>query len=149
MPYVAYNNTPGYVYPPYGGPGDGYRYPSYSNDAAPGLGVTYPPTYVAPTESAANAVRPAQGRDLGIEQDPVVDSSGRWGMMVTNVYPGSPAQRAGLRVGDVIYSINGYRNEKRGDLDGIMANAAPNKQLNMTVNRSIDGQQRAITAQLP
>ena len=54
-------------------------------------------------------------------------------MKVSNVYPGTPAQRAGLQVGDVIFSINGYLTEQRGNLAWIIANAAPNNQLNMTV----------------
>jgi hypothetical protein len=142
MPYATYNNTLG------------YGYPYYSNYAAPGVGVAYTSAYVAPTESAANTVMPArvmpaQGRHLGIDEDPVVDSNSRRGMMVTNVYPGTPALRAGLRVGDVIYSINGYLTEQRGNLAWITANAAPNNQLNITLKRSSGGQERAITAQLP
>ena len=120
-----------------------------ANYADPGVGVTYTSAYVAPTGSAANTVMPAQGRYLGIDEDPVVDSTGRKGMKVSNVYPGTAAQRAGLRVGDVIYSINGYLTEQRGNLAWIIANAAPNNQLNLTVKRSTDGQEHAITAQLP
>jgi hypothetical protein len=148
MPYATYNNTPGYGYPYYGGYGSGNGYPNYSNYAAPSVGGTYSSAYVAPASSAANTVMPARGRYLGIDEEPVVDSSGRRGMKVINVYPGTPAQRAGLRVGDVIYTINGYLTEQRGNLAWIIANAAANNQLNMTVKRSIDGQERAITAQL-
>jgi PDZ domain len=155
MPYATYNNTPGYGYPYYGyGNAYGYGYPYYSNYAAPGVGVAYTSGYGAPTGSAANTVRPAQvmpaqGRHLGIDEDPVGDPTGRRGMMVSNVYPGTPALRAGLRVGDVIYSINGYVTEQRGNLAWIMANAAPNNQLNMTLKHSSDGQDRVITAQIP
>jgi len=137
MPYATYNNTPG------------YGYPYDSNYAAPGVGVTYTSPSVAPTGSAPNTVMPSRGRYLGIDEDPVVDSTGRRGMMVTNVYPATPALPAGLRVGDVIYSINGYPTQQPGDLAWIIANAAPNNQLNMTVKRSIDGQQHVVTAQLP
>jgi hypothetical protein len=136
----------GFGYPDYG---YGYGNPYYAtNFSSPGVGVTYTSAYVAPTGSAANMLMPVQGRYLGIDEEPVVDSTGRRGMKVTNVYPGTAAQRAGLRVGDVFYSINGYLTEQRGNLAWIIANAAPNNQLNMTVKRSIDGQEQAITAQL-
>jgi serine protease Do len=69
-------------------------------------------------------------------------------MRITNVYPGTAAQRAGLQVGDVLLSINGYLTEQRGNLAWIIANAAPNYQLNITFKRPSDGQQRTITAPL-
>ena len=62
-------------------------------------------------------------------------------MKVTNVYPGTPAQRAGLQVGDVLVSINGYLTEQRGNLAWIIANAAPNNQLKMTVRTAKDGKE--------
>jgi hypothetical protein len=141
----------GYGYDPYygygGGYGYGYPYYGYASNAG-GVPVTYTSAYVAPGASAANIVLP-QGRYLGIDEEPVVDTSGRKGMKISNVYPGTPAQRAGLRVGDVIYSINGYLTEQRGNLAWIIANAAPNNQLNLTVKRSTDGQERAVTAVMP
>lgn len=143
----GYGGYGGYGYPYYGG--YGYSYPYYTAGyASPGVGVTYSSAYVAPGASAANTVMPAQGRYLGIDEDPVTDSSGRKGMKVSNVYPGTPAQRAGLQVGDVIYSINGYLTEQRGNLAWIIANAAPNNQLNITLKRASDGQQRSVTAQI-
>ena len=36
---------------------------------------------------------PAQGRYLGIDEEPVVDAGGRKGMKVANVYPGTPAEK--------------------------------------------------------
>ena len=69
-------------------------------------------------------VMPAQGRFLGIDEEPVKLPDGRRGMKITNVYPGTAAQRAGLQVGDVLVSINGYLTEQRGNLAWIIANAA-------------------------
>lgn len=43
---------------------------------------------------------------LGIEYD---DSSGRVGMKITRVIPGSPAEAAGFKAGDVLVSLNGAR----------------------------------------
>jgi hypothetical protein len=149
----------GYGNPYYGGYGYGYGYPyygyasgyGYGNPyyATPGVGVTYSSAYVAPAGSAANMVMLPQGRYLGIDEEPITDSSGLRGMKVTNVYPGTAAQRAGLQVGDVIYSINGYLTEQRGNLAWIIGNAAPNNQLRMSVKTAKDGKERAITAQIP
>ena len=158
---LGYGGYGGYGYPygagyGYGDPyygynsGYGYGYPNYSNAyyPAPAGGVTYSSAYVAPTTSAANTVTLPQGRYLGIDEEPIVEASGRRGMKVTNVYPGTAAQRAGLRTGDVIYSINGYLTEQRGNLAWIIANAAPANQLTMNIKRSVDGQERAVTAEI-
>ena len=91
---------------------------------------------------------PAQGRYLGIDEEPATLPDGRRGMKVINVYPGTPAQRAGLQVGDVLLSINGYLTEQRGNLAWIIANAAPNNQLTITVRTARDGKEHAITAPL-
>ena len=141
----------GYGYPNYGyANGYGYGNPYYAtNYANPDVGVTYSSAYVAPTGSAANVVMPTQGRYLGIDEDPFVDSTGRKGMKVGNVYPGTPAQRAGLRVGDVIYSINGYLTEQRGNLAWIIANAAPDKQLKLSIKSATDGEDHVLRATLP
>jgi serine protease Do len=92
---------------------------------------------------------PAQGRYLGIDEEPITDASGLRGMKVTNVYSGTAAERAGLQVGDMIYSINGYLTEQRGNLAWIIGNAAPNDQLRMSVKTTKDGREHTITAQLP
>jgi hypothetical protein len=156
MPYATYN-TPGYssMYGsgyPYPGSASGYGYGvpyDATAYAAPGAGVTYSPAYVAPAGSAANTVMPAPGRSLGIAEEPITDAIGQRGMKVTSVYPGSAAEQAGLRVGDVIYASNGYLTEKRGDLAWIIANAAPDSRLNMSVKTARDRREHFLTAQLP
>ena len=70
-------------------------------------------------------------------------------MKVANVYPGTAAERAGLQVGDVIHSINGYLTEQRGNLAWIIANAAPNNTLTMNVRTASDGKEHTVTAQIP
>jgi hypothetical protein len=149
----------GYGYPYYGGYGYDYGYPNYGYGngygygdpyygtayAGPGMGVTYSSAYVAPSGSA---MMPGRGRYLGIDEEPTALPDGRRGMKVTNVYPGTPAQRAGVQVGDVLLSVNGYLTEQRGNLAWIIANAAPANQLNITLKSARDGQQRTIAAQL-
>ena len=90
-----------------------------------------------------------QVRGLGIDEEPAVDVDGVRGMKVSRVYPGTPAEKAGLKRGDVIRSINGYRTEEQGNLAWIMANAAPDKVLKMIVRTPIDAKVHTITVELP
>ena len=70
-------------------------------------------------------------------------------MKVSRVYPGTAAEKAGLKPGDVIRSINGYRTEEPGNLAWIIANAAPDKVLKMIVRTADDAKEHTITVQLP
>ena len=70
-------------------------------------------------------------------------------MKITNVYPGTAAQAAGLHSGDVIRSINGWMTEQRGNLAWIIKNATPNNQLNIKVQTGMTGEPRMVTATLP
>lgn len=154
----GYNVNPGYNiygnYGVYGYPGSqieggygnagydpGYGgYPYYD-----GYGITNPNRSVAP---AAGSPLP-QRRLLGIDEEPVVLAGGAKAMKVGKVYPDTAAQRAGLQVGDVIRSVNGYLTEQRGNLAWIIANAAPDHQLKISVEAAKNGQTRLITATLP
>jgi hypothetical protein len=128
----------------------GYGEPYYATaNAAPGVGVTYSPAYVAPAGRAANTAMPAQGRDLGIDAEPITDAIGQRGIKVTKVYSGTAAERAALQVGDVIYASNGYLTQQPGDLAWIIANAARDTRLNMSVKTARDGREHFITAELP
>ena len=95
----------------------------------------YPPTTPTNTAPATGEIPdlPAQGRSLGIDEEPVVDFDGVRGMKVSKVYPGTAAEKAGLQAGDVIHSINGYLTTRRGNLAWIIANAAPDNVLKMNV----------------
>jgi S1-C subfamily serine protease len=139
----------GYSSYPYSG--YGYGYPYYGTAyAAPGMGYGYSSAYVAP--GAVNSVTTpmvGQGRYLGINEEPVDEGGGKRGIKVANVYPGTPAEKAGLHVGDVIHSINGYLTEQRGNLAWIIANATPDNVLKMNVRTMSDGREHTITAQLP
>jgi hypothetical protein len=152
----------GYGYPGYGyGMGDsypnydyGYGYPNYYGTGyAPSVGgYGYSSAYVTPDVGVASGVTTpvaGQGRYLGINEEPVTEAGGRQAIKVANVYPGTPAEKAGLQPGDVIHSINGYLTEQRGNLAWIIANAAPGNVLKMNVRTARDGQEHTITAQLP
>ena len=127
-----------YGYPGYGY-GYGYNYPSYN------YGYSYPNTTYGYSASVAD---PSQGRYLGIDEQPVADASGR-GMQVMRVYPGSAAEKAGLQVGDVILSANGYLTQDYGNLAWIIATVPSNGTLQMNVRTARDGATHVVSAQLP
>ena len=70
-------------------------------------------------------------------------------MQVVQVYAGTPAQQAGLQVGDVIYSANGYTTQQHGNLAWIISTVPPNGALQMTVRTARDGAVHVITATMP
>ena len=70
----------------------------------------------------------------------MVLADGSKGMKITNIYPGTAAEQAGLQVGDVLRSVNGYLTEQRGNLAWIIANATPNNELKLNVRTAKDGQ---------
>jgi membrane-associated protease RseP (regulator of RpoE activity) len=154
----GYSATPGYNiygnYGVYGYPGSrieggygnagydpGYGgYPYYD-----GYGITNPSRTAAPALGSPAVRR----RLLGIDEEPVVVAGGVKAMKVGKVYPGTAAERAGLKAGDVIRSVNGYLTEQRGNLAWVIANAAPDNQLKISVQAENDGQPRLITASIP
>jgi PDZ domain len=131
------NYAPGYVYPPADGT---YVYP-VQNATPPAATVVQPTVPVAVSTGT-------QGALLGIDEQSVVDALGQ-GMRVDRVYPGSPAERAGLQVGDVIHSANGYLTQVHGNLTWIINTQAPNGVLNLSVHRASDDRDATIVAQLP
>ena len=70
-------------------------------------------------------------------------------MQVTTVYAGSPADRAGLRAGDVIHSVNGYLTTERGNLAWVIAVATPNDVLKMNVRSVADSKVHTLLINLP
>jgi S1-C subfamily serine protease len=116
-----------------------------ANAPAPGMGR---PSASVPSPRGEADRRNAQGRSLGIDEEPIVDAQGVRGLKVSHVPPGTVAEKAGLRAGDVIRSINGYLTIEPGNLAWIVANAAPDHVLKMNVRTATGGQERTITAQL-
>ena len=128
--------------------------PPDSNPAEP------PRTDVPETRSGYSVVsdvrtaggRPAprpQARDLGIQEEPVVDTGGVQGLKIVKVDAGSVAEKAGLEVGDVIHSANGHLTRRRGNLAWIAANAAPDHPLKIRFRKRSDGREHATAIQLP
>lgn len=148
-PYSAGYGYDGY---PYYGSSSGYGsdYPAYGGGYTGAMPLTnYSSAYVAPGVGTANTAMAGQPRILGVDEEPVALANGRKGMKITNVYPGTAAQAAGLKSGDVLLSVNGYLTEQHGNLAWIIANATPSNQLKINVLTAADGQEHTVTATIP
>ncbi|MGO9467230.1 MAG: PDZ domain-containing protein [Isosphaeraceae bacterium] len=126
--------------------------------------LPYPESYFAPYTAAAAAMgaaapRPSSpagaptnittSREFGIDEEPVVEADGVQAIKVSQVYPGTLAQKASLQPGDVIHSINHYVPTRPDDLGRIIANARPGSDLVMYVRKLSDGKEHVVTVQLP
>lgn len=81
---------------------------------------------------------------LGIETEK--NASG--GYAVTSIVAGSPAERAGFQVGDVLVAINGTRlgEDNKEAVSKVKSTLGPGSTVNYTVQRA--GADRAVTATL-
>jgi serine protease Do len=68
------------------------------------------------------------------------------GALVSDVVKDSPAERAGVRRGDVILSFDGQVIDERNDLPKVVAAASVGKKVNMVVFR--DGQERRLQVEV-
>jgi S1-C subfamily serine protease len=68
------------------------------------------------------------------------------GVLVAQVAPGSPADTAGLRSGDVVTLVNGARVHESGDLSDAIRRLKPGARVRLTVLR--EGRSFAVTARL-
>jgi hypothetical protein len=119
--------------------GGAYSGPNSTDGSAPGRGA-------APDGGSANV--PSLYPALGIEAQPVVDANGTRGLRVSKVDSGAVGEKAGLHVGDVLQSINGYKTEQPGNIPWIIANAASDKVLTISLRSPRDTQDRTVRAQL-
>jgi Do/DeqQ family serine protease len=68
------------------------------------------------------------------------------GVLVSGVSPGSPAERAGIKTGDVITAINGQSTNNSNDLRNRIASTPPGTEVALTLMR--DGKERQVKATL-
>lgn len=69
-------------------------------------------------------------------------------MRISRVYPGTAAEIAGLRIGDILRRTNGYLVEQRGNLAWIIAYATPDSTVRLVVTKASDGRDHALMASL-
>ena len=77
-------------------------------------------------------------RSLGLERPQ--------GLLVTDIYSGGPAARAGIEVGDVITAIDGAEVNDQGGLNYRVGTKQPNETVAVTLLR--DGRSRNVTARV-
>jgi serine protease Do len=80
------------------------------------------------------SLKPEVAEALGLE--------GKKGVLVTQVQPGSPAAKAGIRERDVIVSVNGKSFNESRDLQRLVSSLPLHKEVEITVIR--DGKTRVI-----
>lgn len=88
-----------------------------------GIGFAIPSNMVAHVVksllASGDVVRPwwgASGQDVTAEISRTLGMERPLGVMVTSIYPGGPAERAGLQVGDIIVAIEDYETVNAQDL---------------------------------
>lgn len=114
-----------------------------ANPAAPAKPLVVDPNRAK--EPAKNeAEKPAERGFLGVISDDANDK-GR-GVRIVELVKGSPAEEAGLKVGDLITSINGKAVRQTPDVPDATQGAGPGTKLSITVQR--DATIRTITVTL-
>ncbi len=86
-----------------------------------------------PQTPAGNSVEPARGLRLGLR---IEACEKPLGVLVTEVQPGSAAQKAGVRQGDLILSANGTRVSQPAELASLAANADRRQGVALEISRS-------------
>ncbi|MBN6052580.1 trypsin-like peptidase domain-containing protein [Nonomuraea sp. RK-328] len=125
--------------------------PNLGGGAAPGIGFAIPSNTA--TDIAVQIIRDGKVTNthraaLGIRGSTVVGEDGQpAGVGVIGVEPGGGAQKAGIRPGDVIVSINGTQTPTMSALSEILTTLKPGDQVKVGLVRS-DGSQATVTATL-
>nr|WP_313522129.1 Do family serine endopeptidase [Brevundimonas diminuta] len=117
-----------------------------------GVGFAVPATMVKRVvDSAVGGAKSVERSWLGVKGDTVSSDMARslgldrpQGLMVTDVYAGGPAARAGIEQGDVITAIDGAEVNDQGGLNFRVGTRSPNDTVAVTVLR--DGRTRTLNA---
>ncbi|CAN5591926.1 trypsin-like peptidase domain-containing protein [soil metagenome] len=126
---------------------------------AQGIGFAIPINIAKPLLQQAVAGEPLQRPWLGISyvaidrmvadsEDLPIDYGAlvRQGTVNPAVFPGSPAESAGLRAGDIVTALNGRRIDANNTLEDVLASYQPGDQLSLMILR--DGQTTSVTITL-
>ena len=83
----------------------------------------------------AESITPILAKGLGLSQD--------WGVLVSDLEPGGPAQAVGLKVGDIIQTLNGRAIENASQLENAVYRLPLTESVTMTLLR--DGKSISVT----
>jgi S1-C subfamily serine protease len=114
--------------------------PELGGSAAPGIGFAIPSSTV--TDIAGQIVRDGKVTNshraaLGIAVETVVGNDGRpVGAGVVRVDPGGPADKAGIKPGDVITVVGGASVTDTSSLEAVLAKSKPGDTVPVQVNRA-------------
>lgn len=119
-----------------------------------GVGFAVPATMVKRVvDSAIGGAKSVERAWLGVKGDTVSSDMARslgldrpQGLMVTDVYAGGPAARAGIEQGDVITAIDGAEVNDQGGLNFRVGTRSPNDTVAVTVLR--DGRTQTLNARV-
>ena len=73
-------------------------------------------------------------------------TDGGAGAVITEVQANSPADKAGLKVNDIVVAINGTSVTGQGSLIAVIRDASPGDKVTLTIDR--DGTKKTLTATL-
>jgi hypothetical protein len=102
-----------------------------------------------PAGTTASTPSMSATQRLGLAAETFDDRGQAPGLKVDIVVAGGLADRAGLKVGDRIQSINGFQTQKPADLDWIIEREAGDKVLRIVVRSGADGKDREVRVTLP
>jgi putative serine protease PepD len=103
--------------------------------------------FAVPSNTVRDVVpRLASGETIERAYLGVSTAAGPNGAVVQSVTPGSPAQRAGLRTGDVVTSVGGARVTEPSDIADALADRRPGQSVAIEVSRGGDSQ--TVTVEL-
>jgi S1-C subfamily serine protease len=121
--------------------------PQLGGGAAPGIGFAIPSNTVRDIAAQlihnGGKVTSSHRAYMGVH---VATVSGG-GVVLASVDPGGPADKAGLKAGDVVVQINGKDTPDAGTLQSILATLAPGDVARVTVIRA-DGSQQTVSVTL-
>lgn len=105
------------------------------NDKGQGIGFVIPVNMVKALLPQLNAGA-VERAWLGVRFAPVkAEQTGTGGALVASVFPGGPADRGGLRKGDVIRTFGGQDVERHDDLPWIVSTAGVGKSVQIQIER--------------
>ncbi|NJC07051.1 Do family serine endopeptidase [Polymorphobacter fuscus] len=120
-----------------------------------GIGFAIPSRMVRVFLSAAQSGKLVSGW-IGVEGEPLTAESARLagmdrpgGLLVTGVVPGSPGARAGIRIGDVLRSVNGKDVADGGQLRYSLATEGVGRSLDVVLLREGREQRASVTVAAP